>query len=114
LCAVYVADAFGSRSPLTTTQVMSTLLSKHLRAPGLGELWQCDHYLFVRPAIIFLRKKSKQSGTQDKDRKAISTCSSSLSRVWREISRGSKANVKYLLLLLFGVVNLDGHKQIVS
>src|SRR5260370_36540283 len=31
LCAVHVADAFGSRSPLTTTQVMSTLLSKHLQ-----------------------------------------------------------------------------------
>src|SRR2546428_9357064 len=31
LCAVHVADAFGSRSPLTTTQVMSTLLLKHLQ-----------------------------------------------------------------------------------
>jgi hypothetical protein len=38
LCAVYVADAFGFRSPLTTTQVMSTLLSKHLQEPGLDEL----------------------------------------------------------------------------
>ena len=31
LCAVHVADAFGSRSPLTTTKVMSTPLSKHLQ-----------------------------------------------------------------------------------
>ena len=31
LCAVHVADAFGSHSPLTTTQAMSTLLSKHLQ-----------------------------------------------------------------------------------
>src|SRR6478672_1387767 len=30
-CAVSVADAFGSRSLLTTTQAMSTLLSKHLQ-----------------------------------------------------------------------------------
>src|SRR3954468_17784586 len=29
LCAVHVADAFGSHSPLTTTQLMSTRLSKH-------------------------------------------------------------------------------------
>src|SRR5215475_7737232 len=29
LCAVHVADAFGSRSPLTTTLVMSTVLSRH-------------------------------------------------------------------------------------
>jgi len=38
LCAAYVADAFGSRSLLTTTQVMSILLSKHLQEPGLGDL----------------------------------------------------------------------------
>ena len=31
LCAVPVADAFGSRSPLITTKVMSTPLSKHLQ-----------------------------------------------------------------------------------
>src|SRR5580765_169566 len=31
LCAVHVADALGSRSPLTTTQVTSTLSSKHLQ-----------------------------------------------------------------------------------
>jgi len=31
LCAVHVADAFGSRSPLTTTKVMSTPLSKLLQ-----------------------------------------------------------------------------------
>ena len=30
-CAVSAADAFGSRSLLTTTQAMSTLLSKHLQ-----------------------------------------------------------------------------------
>ena len=37
LCAVYVADAFGFRSLLTTTQVMSTPLSKHLQEPSLDE-----------------------------------------------------------------------------
>jgi len=31
LCAVHVADAFGSRSPLTTMKLMSTPLSKHLQ-----------------------------------------------------------------------------------
>jgi hypothetical protein len=31
LCAVHVADAFGSRLPLTTTKVTSTPLSKHLQ-----------------------------------------------------------------------------------
>src|SRR5580765_3763233 len=31
LCAVHVADAFGSRSPLTTAKVMSTPLSKLLQ-----------------------------------------------------------------------------------
>src|SRR5437588_12243916 len=38
LCAVHVADAFGSRSPLTTTKVMSTPLStrfqEQVRAPA--------------------------------------------------------------------------------
>jgi len=36
-CAVSVADAFGSRSLLTTTQAMSTLLSKHLQGRVQGE-----------------------------------------------------------------------------
>src|SRR5258708_6829765 len=40
LCAVYVADAFGSRSPLTTTQVMSTPLSKHLQEPSLDGVYK--------------------------------------------------------------------------
>src|SRR5258708_26628532 len=31
LCVVHVADAFGSRWPLTTMKVMSTPLSKHLQ-----------------------------------------------------------------------------------
>jgi len=38
LCAVHVADAFGSRSPLTTTQVMSTLLWKRLQESSLDEV----------------------------------------------------------------------------
>ena len=37
LCAVYVAGAFGSRSPLTTMQVMSTLSSKHLQEYARNE-----------------------------------------------------------------------------
>src|SRR5262250_1849594 len=37
LCVVHVADAFGSRSPLTTTKVMSTPLSKHLQEQILIE-----------------------------------------------------------------------------
>src|ERR1700736_3828583 len=45
LCAVHVADAFGSRSPLTTTQVMSTFLSKHLRPPGLDEFYESSHII---------------------------------------------------------------------
>src|SRR5450759_1645870 len=40
LSAVHVADAFGSRSPLTTMKVISTPLSKHLqeqvRDPDVG------------------------------------------------------------------------------
>jgi hypothetical protein len=45
LCAVYVADAFGSRSPLTTTQVMSTPLSKHLQEPSPDELRNRSHII---------------------------------------------------------------------
>jgi len=36
-CAVTVADAFGSRSLLTTTQAMSTLSSKDLQGHVQGE-----------------------------------------------------------------------------
>jgi len=54
LCAEYVADAFGSRSPFTTTQVMSTLLSKHLQEPGLDELRNRSH-IIIRISASFDR-----------------------------------------------------------
>ena len=38
LCAVHVADAFAFRSHLTTTQVISMLLSKHLQEHVRDEL----------------------------------------------------------------------------
>ena len=54
LCVAYVADAFGSRSPLTTTQVMSTLLSKHLQEPGLDELRNRSHIIIREGGSVSL------------------------------------------------------------
>jgi hypothetical protein len=42
LCAVHVAGAFGSRSPLTTMKVMSTPFSKHLREQVRDEILEIE------------------------------------------------------------------------
>src|SRR5947209_20566719 len=65
LCAVHVADAFGSPSPLTTTKVMSTPLSKLLQeqVPDPASVWRSHKIFgsrskslqFLRHAIASLR-----------------------------------------------------------
>src|SRR6266481_532853 len=55
LCAVHVADAFGSRSPLTTMQMISTLLSKHLQRHVRDEFQRSTH------AFTLMRNRSVSS-----------------------------------------------------